>query len=730
MGNASQCEECLDSTELNARALAVKEEDHLLLATPQWREQLQKFSFATGLNLAVFDLDGSLCFPVILQSPLARRLAAVGTWENPASPCLEPALKLARQALRVNGMVTGKACEMLALFALPLRLNETLKGALVAGWVYDHFPDPVGADRLARTFNIFFPELWQIVRQQQPITREKLKVYAELLQTLADSYLIERARTIQEQERSRELSLLNQTSRQMSAATTAEEIRACLVNTIKNLTSAEEVRFIHVGSEPREAASGLTDNHEENMRTASGHLRLITTSLRVPVETADGVLLGAVEIINSVGLPAPGIQMQVTTLAAQAAVALQKIQLIQELKSERAELQAANKAKDEFLSVLSHELRTPLNPILGWIRMLRRDSLKLDSERIAEVYDAIERNALRELQLIEEILDLSRILNNKIQFDLTQIDPADVLARLVTIAQTMIGDRPLHLRMVTGENLPWITVDLKRIEQALSNLIVNAIKFTPDGGTITLGLQAAENNTAVEFYVSDTGIGINPEDISLIFDRFRQADSSTRRRFDGLGIGLSVVRGLVEMHGGRVWATSEGEGQGATFTVQLPAAKPMPAPTVNRTALEEASTPAPDSSSDSAATLQPARLLVVDDVPDTLRMMEFMLTLQDYEVVTAASVDEALALARQRPPDLIITDLGMPEKDGYDLLKMVQEDAQLSRIPVVALSGYTNPGEVARMQAAGFLAHLPKPVVEEDLLGILRQWQQAKNTTS
>lgn len=724
MGNARQRNLTPDQPDLSVTDLPVTAIDRLLLSAPQWREQLQKFSYATGLNLAVFDADGNLCFPVLLQSPLARRLAGTGTWENKESPCLEPALNLARQACQVNGIVTGRACEMLALIALPLRLSDTPMGALVAGWVYDSFPDPVGADRLARTFDIFFPDLWQIVRQQQPITREKLRVYAELLQTLADSYLIERVRTIQEQERSRELHLLNQASRQMSAATTAEEVCTGLVSMVKKLTGADVVRFLPATTDLQQQLSGLPESGEELLPTTSRQLRLITTSLRVPVETADSLLLGVIEIINSAGLPAPGMQMQVTTLVSQAAVALQKIQLIRELEAERAELKAANQAKDEFLSVLSHELRTPLNPILGWVRMLRRDSLNLDRQRIAEVYDAIERNALRELQLIEEILDLSRILNNKIQFDLTQVDPADVLASLVANAQTLISDRPLQLRMVTGEHLPWITVDLKRIEQALSNLVVNAIKFTPDGGTITLGLQEAEKGTAVEFYVKDTGIGINPEDISRIFDRFRQVDSSTRRRFDGLGIGLSVVRGLVEMHGGRVWATSDGEGKGATFTVQLPAARPAPiSPAENRSPSEIQSDDQPESS----PTEPLAKLLVVDDAKDTLSMMSFMLSSHGYEVVTAPSVDRAIEVARAIQPDLIITDLGMPEKDGYDLLEMVKQDDRLARIPIIALSGYTNPAEVERMQAAGFTAHLPKPVQEELLLTTIRKWQNTQD---
>lgn len=379
-------------------------------------------------------------------------------------------------------------------------------------------------------------------------------------------------------------------------------------------------------------------------------------------------------------------------------------QLLENEHRAREEAEAANRAKDDFLAILSHELRTPLTPILGWVSMLRSGQLQKTPESLEQALSTIERNARQELAIVDEMLDLSRILNNKIVLNPEPLNPADALAASFAFARPLVEERDLRLDSSIEPNLPEIYADPKRLQQILSNLISNAVKFTPDGGRITLGVRKADFS-GVEFFVSDTGVGIPRKALPRIFDRFSQADTSTTRRFGGLGIGLSVVRGLAELHGGSVRAESEGEGRGSTFVIFLPAS-PLPPSALKSqwNSYEE-----PERGERGALARRRRRVLVVDDSPDALTVMRLMIEGGGYEVDTAESVSAALEAARQSKPDVIVSDIGMPDEDGFDLLKRVRSDAALATIPVIALTGFASSTNRDRALGAGFSAYLTKP---------------------
>lgn len=678
-----------------------------LYASPGWHTALAQFASTTGLAVTLFDMEGQMRAGPYTPTPLTERLSAAGCWDEPDGVCLAKDREAARACTEQGNMECCEGLETLALFAIPARLKGDVIGAIVAGWVFDNFPDPIVTDRLAKRINVSFPELWQIVRQQPPVSREKLKIYAEMLQTLSDSFVQERAETLHEQAQARELVALNQSALALAAATCIEEIGAAVVEAVMTLTEADGTRLLVVADE------GAWSPAAQQGHDISQERRAITSSLRVPVKGADGALLGMIEISGASELAAANAQAQLAALAAQAAVALQKFRLFADLQRERSLLERANRTKDEFLSVLSHELRTPLTPILGWISMLRQRPMP--SDQVEDAYEAIERNARQELHLVNEMLDLSRILNDKIHLETDLINPTDALASAFAAAQTMTVERDLHLELEASQNLPHITADPKRLQQALGNLISNAVKFTGDGGHITLGARLGAD-ASVEFFVTDTGVGIRPEALSHIFDRFQQGDSSTTRRYGGLGIGLSVVRGLVEMHGGRAWAESEGEGHGSTFIISFPATK------ASARRVEEQMKRSVVERSRNAGVGQPsggARVLVVDDDPDTLTVVRMMLENAGYELETADSVKSALEAARRFVPDVIVSDIGLPEADGFEFLKRVREETLLAAAPVIALTGYATTIDREAVLGAGFAAHLAKPIEPRALVAAL-----------
>ncbi|MBD2006313.1 MULTISPECIES: hybrid sensor histidine kinase/response regulator [Cyanophyceae] len=401
----------------------------------------------------------------------------------------------------------------------------------------------------------------------------------------------------------------------------------------------------------------------------------------------------------------------VVALAQQSAQSIDRARLYESERQARAQAEAANRIKDEFLAVLSHELRTPLNPILGWTRLLRRGTL--DSSKTAGALETIERNAELQVQLIEDLLDISRILQGKLSLDSTPINlKTTVTAAIETVrlaAEAKNIQIQTQLESTGGEALG----DAARLQQVVWNLLTNAIKFTPTGGRVEVELKTIDSYAQI--LVRDTGKGIKPEFIPYVFDTFRQADSSITRTFGGLGLGLAIVRRLVELHGGTAKAESSGEGQGATFTVTLPLLARR----------NDANSDQKDNLSLNAHTSPLARLciLAVDDEVDNLELVQFILEGAGATVICASSATDALKQLDKSKPDVLIADIGMPQIDGYMLIRQVRQlsTQEGGQIPAIALTAYA--GEINQQQAlaAGFHRHLSKPVEPEMLVQTIEQ---------
>ncbi|MGH7388518.1 MAG: response regulator [Candidatus Rokuibacteriota bacterium] len=366
--------------------------------------------------------------------------------------------------------------------------------------------------------------------------------------------------------------------------------------------------------------------------------------------------------------------------------------LLRREQAARAQAEAVNRAKDEFLATLSHELRTPLNAIFGWTQLLR--SAAVNEQTLRRGLDVLERNARLQAQLINDLLDVSSIIAGKLILDAHPVDVIDLAqATADSLRETAVA-RGIDLTVTTTPAPIVVEGDGPRLQQVLTNLIANAVKFTPPGGRVRVAVERDE--AAVRLVVSDTGRGIGADFLPHIFDRFRQEDSSITRDYTGLGLGLAIVRHLVEMHGGRVVAASEGEGRGATFTVTLP---------LSGTALRLPPPPPPPARGASLAGLH---VLVVDDDADALLLATVILEMAGARVTGARKGAEALAGAERTPPDVLVSDLGMPDLDGFELLRRMT--ARIGRrLPAVALTAYATEADAERSTAAGYQVHLSKP---------------------
>jgi PAS domain S-box-containing protein len=379
-------------------------------------------------------------------------------------------------------------------------------------------------------------------------------------------------------------------------------------------------------------------------------------------------------------------------------------QLLKREQTARAEAQAANQVKDEFLAVLSHELRTPMNPILGWAKLLR--SGKLNNTKATQAIDTIERNAQLQVQLIDDLLDISRILQGKLSLNRAPINLSLVITAAIETVQLAAAAKAIVIQSFFLSSAPVIQGDPGRIQQVLWNLLANAVKFTPANGHIEV--QLSQTETTAEIQVKDSGKGITPEFLPYVFEHFRQEDGATTRKFGGLGLGLSIARQIVELHGGQIAVESKGEGQGATFTVQIPLMPPE-----NKLPIAELPVPC-------ESDLRNVQILIVDDEIDSREFVAFVLEQEGAIVTQAPSGTAALEQLEQTTFDLLISDIGMPEMDGYMLIQKARQIQQQQQIPAIALTAYA--GEIDRQQsiAAGFDRHLAKPINPDELLRTVR----------
>lgn len=391
-----------------------------------------------------------------------------------------------------------------------------------------------------------------------------------------------------------------------------------------------------------------------------------------------------------------------------AAVAIENARLIEVEAEARRDAEAANKTKDEFLSILSHELRTPLNSMLGWIRMLRGGML--DEELTAKAMEVIERNTRQQSSLIEDLLDVSRIISGKMRIEPQLVDAVAVAREATETFRPSALNKNLSLEFASDAPSLLVNGDPLRIQQVVANLVQNAIKFTPEQGSVSVSLKRIGND--LEITVLDTGIGIRKEFLPYIFDRFRQADASARRSYSGLGLGLTIVSTIVELHGGTITVDSDGENQGTVFRITLPLAEEF---WKNENELAEA---LPDEQSPVAG----ATILIVEDDDESVVPLKLYLERQGAKVVSVTSARQAFEKLSEQDFSLIISDIGMPEMNGYDLIANLRSgaDARLSSIPAIAMTAFVSPQDRSKALASGFHAHVSKPVDYELLMAVIK----------
>ena len=390
-------------------------------------------------------------------------------------------------------------------------------------------------------------------------------------------------------------------------------------------------------------------------------------------------------------------------------------ELLQSERAARGEAERASRMKEEFLATLSHELRTPLNAVLGWARLLRK-SRDL-SEDAMNGLTVIERNARSQGQIIDDLLDMSAIISGKVRLEVEPVDLASLVSTAIETIRPAAQARDIQLEVVLDPSPALVRGDPYRLQQVLWNLLSNAVKFTPKDGRITITLARVHSHLEVE--VTDNGEGIDAAFLPYVFDRFRQADASSSRPHGGLGLGLSIVKQLVELHGGSIAATSAGRGQGARFHIEMPLLAAVP--DAQRTeALSGLRMPAAElavQDESPALDLKGLKILVVDDEPDARFLVQRILADCNAGVTTASSAGEALGLLAQDPPDVLISDVGMPGEDGYALIRRVRLLPNgSSRIPAIALTAYARKEDRAKAKRAGFQRHLAKPVDATELV--------------
>ncbi|MDJ0692642.1 MAG: ATP-binding protein [Xenococcaceae cyanobacterium MO_188.B32] len=381
-------------------------------------------------------------------------------------------------------------------------------------------------------------------------------------------------------------------------------------------------------------------------------------------------------------------------------------ELEEKLRQQTEDLIRANQLKDEFLAIVSHELRTPLNPILGWSQLITAG--RLNPEQTAKGLETIQRNAKLQSQLIDDLLDVSRILRGKLDLKVTPLNIESVIRSALATVQLAAEAKSIHIETVFEPDIGQVSGDASRLQQIVWNLLSNAIKFTPEGGRVTVTLERVSARAQIQ--VKDTGKGIEPEFLPYVFDRFSQAESSSTRKFGGLGLGLAIVRHLTELHGGTVSADSSGEGQGATFSVKLP---------LMNVSITEQSNSESSERSVNQNRLQGIQVLVVDDEVDSLDILTIILEPEGAEVTPVASANAAIEALNRSTPDLIISDIGMPEVDGYTMLSQIRELTQGKDIPAIALTAYA--GEVNRQRSldVGFQQHISKPINITELITVV-----------
>jgi PAS domain S-box-containing protein len=426
------------------------------------------------------------------------------------------------------------------------------------------------------------------------------------------------------------------------------------------------------------------DHFETVRRRKDGEL--VDVSITVsPIRDVDGTIVGASKVARDIG--------------ERKRVDEERETMLERERAARAELEATHRAKDEFLAMLSHELRTPLNAILGWTQVL--SNARHDPDTVSRALETITRNAKQQARLIEDLLDLSRILAGKLRLELRPVDLVAVLTAALEALRLEAGDKGVEIRTHFDPSVGTVFGDPERLQQIFWNVLSNAVKFTGRHGHVDLRLQRLYSRAVVT--ISDTGIGIRPDMLPVIFERFRQADSSSARAHGGLGLGLAIVKQLTELHDGTVVAASPGEGRGATFTVTLPVMSDHPL----HAEPQEPRRP--------AARCDGIDVLLVDDDLDGRGVVRIVLEQCGARVTAVGSAGDGLAAFQRRKPDIVISDLAMPGMDGYEFIRRVREMSGRQPLPAIALTAHASADVRIKALQAGFDAYLTKPIDPADL---------------
>ncbi|HEV8486571.1 MAG TPA: ATP-binding protein [Blastocatellia bacterium] len=433
----------------------------------------------------------------------------------------------------------------------------------------------------------------------------------------------------------------------------------------------------------------------------------VKSAIFVPLR-ADDRILGTMTLLiaESGGHYGPSVLTLVEELANHIAIGIENCRLHRELKAQRDRIEEASIAKDEFLTMLSHELSNIVMPIIGFVGSLKRRTALMEDVLLREEILALERNAQQVSRLVRDCLDMTRIATGKMAIEKEVVDLNEIVRVSVTVVEDQAHAKGLSLFMMLPKSGPLIWADRTRLEQIVVNVLMNAVKYT-DTGLIAVTVRIRDGEA--EFQVRDTGIGISQEFLDKIFEPFHTGTNAWLARGAGLGMGLSIARHLTALHGGRIWAESGGDGKGSTFYLRLPLASTQDACRKVSTQLPYASEPE-----------KPARLLVIDDVADILFMLKSEFEHRGYSVLTSRSGRTGLEIAKRELPDLIISDIKMPDFDGYQLIRDIRAVPELSETPVVALTGFGMKPDVDQALDLGYTAHLCKPIDVEQLVDLVQ----------
>jgi signal transduction histidine kinase/ActR/RegA family two-component response regulator len=439
-----------------------------------------------------------------------------------------------------------------------------------------------------------------------------------------------------------------------------------------------------------------------------GYFNFIAQATRDEAGVIDGVLIFVVEITEQVESRK---RVELARAALESSETERAALLLRE-QAARAEAELSSRSKDEFLAIVSHELRNPLSAMLGWTRMLRTGGLPEDKHQRA--LETIERNAVNQSQLIEDLLDVSRIISGKVRLDVQSVDLGQVVEAALDSARPALDAKQIDVRAVIDSNGGMVMGDANRLQQVVWNLLANAAKFTNKDGSVRVVLSRIDSQ--LELSVTDTGKGIAASFLPLVFDRFKQADSTTTRQHGGLGLGLAIAKNLVEMHGGTIQVHSDGEGRGATFVVRLPVSAMH-----HRSRITPVSVNLAQLSLEFPPELVGLRVLVVDDEEDARDLVATLLEHCGVIVKSASSASQALHIVQQDRPDVLISDIGMPLEDGYSLIRRVRllPIDQGGATPAASLTAYAGVEDRRRAMMAGFNMHLPKPVDPAELVAVV-----------